>query len=193
MRRPYRRRAVPGGRGRDRRSWLALGPRPARARQPSCTITPSSRAASRAASPSRRSCRRGRPWSWPRRGRPACHAVAAVGLGLAEQLRAAARAVATFLGAFAVVWAGFGLAAFVGEMALHHLVDTMPGRRPATADRGRGPGRRRRLRADAGQATVDGRLPRARSIAGSGGSGNNGSSAARPRPRRWTAWRARGR
>lgn len=40
--------------------------------------------------------------------------------------------VATFLGTSAVVWAGFGLAAFVGDMALHHVVDTTPwlGTRP---------------------------------------------------------------
>jgi predicted metal-binding membrane protein len=36
------------------------------------------------------------------------------------------RAVATFLGTFAIVWATFGLAAFFGDVALHHLVDTTP-------------------------------------------------------------------
>lgn len=41
-------------------------------------------------------------------------------------------AVAIFLGASAIVWTGFGLAAFIGDMALHHLVDTTPwlGARP---------------------------------------------------------------
>ena len=36
------------------------------------------------------------------------------------------RAEATFLGAFALVWTVFGLLAFMGDVALHHLVDAMP-------------------------------------------------------------------
>ena len=41
-------------------------------------------------------------------------------------------AIAIFLGASAIVWAGFGLAAFIGDMALHHVVDMTPwlGARP---------------------------------------------------------------
>ena len=41
-------------------------------------------------------------------------------------------AVATFLGTSATVWASFGLAAFLGDMALHHVVDATPwlGARP---------------------------------------------------------------
>jgi predicted metal-binding membrane protein len=35
-------------------------------------------------------------------------------------------AVATFLGTSAIVWAGFGLAAFVGDVVVHHIVDTSP-------------------------------------------------------------------
>jgi predicted metal-binding membrane protein len=42
------------------------------------------------------------------------------------------RAVATFLGMSAVVWAGFGVAVFIGDVAVHHVVDTSPwlGARP---------------------------------------------------------------
>lgn len=36
------------------------------------------------------------------------------------------QAVAIFLGTFAIVWATFGLAAFLGDVALHHIVDTTP-------------------------------------------------------------------
>ena len=41
-------------------------------------------------------------------------------------------AVAIFLATSAIVWTGFGLAAFIGDMALHHIVDTTPwlGARP---------------------------------------------------------------
>jgi len=36
------------------------------------------------------------------------------------------RAEATFLGAFALIWTVFGLLAFMGDVALHHLVDATP-------------------------------------------------------------------
>lgn len=36
------------------------------------------------------------------------------------------RARAAFLGAFAVIWAVFGLLVFMGDFVLHHVVDTMP-------------------------------------------------------------------
>ena len=50
---------------------------------------------------------------WPKRSRPRL-------------------AIAIFLGASVIVWAGFGLAAFIGDMALHHVVDMTPwlGARP---------------------------------------------------------------
>lgn len=45
-------------------------------------------------------------------------------------------AIAAFLGAFAFAWAAFGLAAFVGDVFLHHVVDAMPwlGSRPWVLD-----------------------------------------------------------
>jgi predicted metal-binding membrane protein len=43
-------------------------------------------------------------------------------LHLAQPLRAEA----TFLGAFALIWTVFGLLAFMGDVALHHLVDATP-------------------------------------------------------------------
>jgi predicted metal-binding membrane protein len=64
---------------------------------------------------------------WP----ASLHAVHAFGRGLLE--RPLPRlAVSRFLGASAIVWAGFGLAVFVGDVAVHHVVDTTPwlGARP---------------------------------------------------------------
>ena len=58
---------------------------------------------------------------WP----ASLHAVAAVGLASLQTPRPRL-AVATFLGSFALVWAGFGLAAFAGDIVLHHIVDTTP-------------------------------------------------------------------
>lgn len=58
---------------------------------------------------------------WP----ASLHAVASIG-------RAASRnpppgpAVATFFAAFAAVWAAFGMAAFLGDMVLHRVVDATP-------------------------------------------------------------------
>jgi len=37
-----------------------------------------------------------------------------------------ARTIASFLAGYAVVWGGFGLLAFLGDVALHHVVDATP-------------------------------------------------------------------
>lgn len=58
---------------------------------------------------------------WP----ASLHAVAAVGRA-ALPAPGPRLAVATFLGAFALAWAGFGLAAFAGDMVLHRVVDASP-------------------------------------------------------------------
>lgn len=64
---------------------------------------------------------------WP----ASLHAVDAFRHGSLDRSRPGL-AVATFLGTSAVVWAGFGLVAFFGDAALHHVVDTTPwlGSRP---------------------------------------------------------------
>jgi predicted metal-binding membrane protein len=64
---------------------------------------------------------------WP----ASLHAVHAFRRGLLDLARPRL-AVAGFLGASAIVWAGFGLAAFVGDIVVHHVVDTTPwlGARP---------------------------------------------------------------
>ncbi|HEV8281314.1 MAG TPA: DUF2182 domain-containing protein [Candidatus Limnocylindrales bacterium] len=64
---------------------------------------------------------------WP----ASLHAIDAFWHGL-PNLRRPSLAVATFLGTSAVVWAGFGLAAFVGDVVVHSVVDTTPwlGARP---------------------------------------------------------------
>lgn len=64
---------------------------------------------------------------WPA-SLPAVHALRGQWLGLPGPRLG----VATFLGTSAIVWTGFGLAAFIGDMALHHIVDTTPwlGARP---------------------------------------------------------------
>ena len=58
---------------------------------------------------------------WP----ASLHAIASVGRVLPRAGRTGP-AVASFLGAFATVWAVFGLAAFLGDVVLHRVVDTTP-------------------------------------------------------------------
>lgn len=53
---------------------------------------------------------------------PAYRAVEAAAEGLTHPRRIQV----TFLTAFALVWAAFGLLAFLGDFALHHVVDTTP-------------------------------------------------------------------
>jgi predicted metal-binding membrane protein len=47
----------------------------------------------------------------------------AAGESLRDQLRPG---LATFLGSYALVWTAYGLLAFLGDVALHHLVDATP-------------------------------------------------------------------
>jgi predicted metal-binding membrane protein len=58
---------------------------------------------------------------WP----ASLHAVFAVGLASPDTSRPRT-AIAAFLGSFAIVWGGFGLAAFLGDMVLHRVVDATP-------------------------------------------------------------------
>jgi predicted metal-binding membrane protein len=46
--------------------------------------------------------------------------------GAASSVVSPRRARTTFLAWFALVWTGFGLVAFLGDVGLHHLVDTTP-------------------------------------------------------------------
>ena len=46
--------------------------------------------------------------------------------GLASSVASRRRARSTFLASFALVWTAFGLVAFLGDVGLHHLVDTTP-------------------------------------------------------------------
>jgi predicted metal-binding membrane protein len=64
---------------------------------------------------------------WP----ASLHAVDAFARG-SPNLPRSRRAVATFLGSSAFVWVGFGLAAFVGDIAVHHVAEETPwlGSRP---------------------------------------------------------------
>lgn len=64
---------------------------------------------------------------WPA-SLPVIHALR----GRASGLPRTRLAVAVFLGTSAIVWAGFGLVAFIGDIGLHHIVDTTPwlGARP---------------------------------------------------------------
>jgi predicted metal-binding membrane protein len=64
---------------------------------------------------------------WP----ASLHAVDAFRRGSPNLVRPR-QAVATFLGSSAIVWAGFGLAAFVGDVAVHHIAEETPwlGSRP---------------------------------------------------------------
>lgn len=46
--------------------------------------------------------------------------------GAASSVVSPRRARSSFLAAFALVWTGFGLVAFLGDVGLHHVVDTTP-------------------------------------------------------------------